>query len=162
MEASEVFKFIGKIESIPGIFRNYGVLVPEEILEKLPKKGRFRTKGKMNGATFNLAIQSSKTHGKFLTVSADFLKSTKAKIEEPIPVSFELVSADELEIPEEFLIALEQDTEALEKFNLLTTGMKRSLSHYVSSAKQIDTRIKRSLELVGKIKTRNYHLQKGK
>ena len=52
MEASEVFKFIGKIESIPGIFRNYGVLVPEEILEKLPKKGSVQNERKNEWSPF--------------------------------------------------------------------------------------------------------------
>lgn len=160
MQENEIFKFIGKIESIPGIFRNYGVLVPTEILEKLPKKGRFRTKGKMNGANFNLAIQNSKTHGKFLTVSADLLKNSKAKINEPIPIFFELCSTEDLEIPEEFLVALEQDSDASEIFNTFTIGMKRSLSHYVSTAKLIDTRIKRSLELVAKIKSGRYNKSK--
>jgi len=162
MDIKEHFNFIGKIESIPRIYRCYGIIVPQEILEKLPQKGRIRTKGTINSTPFNLAIQNDKVYGKYFTISTALLKSTKTKLGQPIAVSFELASLDELEIPEEFLITLEQDEEAEKIFNGFTVGLKRGLMHYVSSAKQIDTRIKRSLELAEKIKMGMLHSQKPK
>ncbi|MFA9213186.1 MAG: YdeI/OmpD-associated family protein [Candidatus Methylacidiphilales bacterium] len=69
-----------------------------------------------------------------------------------VQVSFQLVDSELLEILEEFKEALLLDKEAAVIFSSFTTGYKRSLMHYITSAKNIETRIKRSFELTAKIK----------
>ncbi|OYU95037.1 MAG: hypothetical protein CFE21_12065 [Bacteroidetes bacterium B1(2017)] len=156
------YSFTACVEEHQGIFRNYGLFIPEEIYSQLPQKGRFRTQGTINGVPFNLAILHALDKGHFFVISAPFLKSLKAKVGEPIHVKFEVVSADLLEIPEEFQECLNQDEEANELFLGFTIGVRRSLVYYVNSAKSIDTRIKRSLELIHKIKTRGLSVQQAK
>ena len=154
------FSFIGSIEEYEGIFRLYAIFLPATILSKLPQKGRYRTKGTMNGIPFNLAVLSAKEKGKYFMISSLFKKQLNANIGEPIPIEFTLASYTDLEIPEELLSALEQDEEANDLFKAFTIGIQRSLVHYVSSAKSIETRIKRSLELLHKIKTKQLSIQK--
>jgi predicted DNA-binding antitoxin AbrB/MazE fold protein len=152
------FAFIGKVERIDVIFKSFCIDVPETILAKLPK-GKYRTEGTMNGIPFNLAIQTQKPARKYLTVSQNLLKKIKRKEGEPVEIKFHLVSSEKLDIPEEFLAVLEGDELAEKMFNEFTTGKKRGLIHYISSAKSIDTRIKRSFEMAHKIKTRTLYGQ---
>jgi hypothetical protein len=55
-------------------------------------------------------------------------------------------------LPEELQEVLEQDTWGKAVFNGLLPGMQRSYIYYVRSAKSMDTRIKRSFEIVEKLK----------
>lgn len=160
MEKSKEFSFVGKIDYHPGIFRNYGLFLPPEILEQLPLKTKFRTEGTMNGVAFNLAIQSAKVLGRYFVISTPFLKELKCKPGDLVTVKFSLVSHEKLEIPEELIEALDQDPEGKSIFESFKIGLQRGLVHYVKSAKQVDTRIKRSLELIHKMKTGQLHVQK--
>ena len=58
-----------------------------------------------------------------------------------------------VELGEELTEVLAQEPEAAARFYAMTPGRQRSLAHYVLSAKRVDTRIKRALELAYKIKT---------
>ncbi len=132
------------------------IFVPEDLIAKLPAKFPLRVEGIINGVAFALAIQTIKGHGKYFSISAEFRK--KAKLEEGVEVQiqFNIVDPDKLDIPEELEAVMAQDEEGAKMFEALTTGYKRSLLHYITSAKSVDTRIKRSLELIHKIKTRQF------
>jgi hypothetical protein len=160
MSSEKSFSFEGIIEHHQGVFRNYSLFVPVHILKQLPSKGRFRMEGTMNGTPFNLAIQNDKELGKYFVISTPFLRELKCKPGEKVSVQFKLVSHEQLEIPEEFLAALEQDPDGHKIFYSFTIGLQRGLVHYIKSAKQIDTRIKRSLELIQKMKNGELHTQK--
>ena len=58
---------------------------------------------------------------------------------------------------EELEEVLRQDAEAFARWQTFTTGKKRSLALYVTTAKRIETRIKRALELAEKIRTNQLH-----
>lgn len=63
---------------------------------------------------------------------------------------------DFVELPEELEAVLDQDEAFASRFNTFTPGKRRSLAKYVLTAKSVDTRIKRALELAHK--TKNYLL----
>jgi hypothetical protein len=147
-----VFEFEACIVEFQGTFRNYALFVPAEILSKLPQKGRVRMEGTMNNYPFNLAIQSGKEAGKFFAISAPFMRSAKLKPLQEVHVICSIADPEKLEVPEEFSAALELDEIAAETYHSFTTGMKRSILHYITSAKSSDTRIKRALELMEKFK----------
>ena len=67
-----------------------------------------------------------------------------------------VISKDESQyqalVPEELQVVLDTDPEGLEKFEQLTDGKKRSIIHYISTAKQSDTRVNRALKLIERIK----------
>lgn len=162
MKKEQTFTFIGKIDHFEGTFRNYALFIPPEILEKLPQKGRIRMEGTLNDFPFNLAIQSAKELGKYFMISNPTLKAIKLKPGMEVKVTCKIADPEKLEIPEEFAAALDLDDDANAIYQAMTTGLKRSLLHYVNSAKSSETRIKRSLELMEKMKTRQLHAQKHK
>ena len=55
-------------------------------------------------------------------------------------------------MPEELSAVLETDEEATLVFEKLTPGKKRSIIHYIATAKQTDTRISRALKIVDFLK----------
>lgn len=127
------------------------IYIPEEIMDTKPKF-RVRAEGVMNGVTFNLAVQSQKLGFKYFLVSKDLRKKIIANGQTNIVVIFEWVDADKLDIPEELEAVLNQDDDFKSKFDSFTVGKQRGLVHYITSAKTVDTRIKRSLELAWKVK----------
>lgn len=153
------FKFKSRLSPIKGTFLNTVIYIPENVVKDLPK-GRIRTKGTINGALFALAPQYKKDGSRYFAVSAALRKAAKINEGDLVEVRFMLVDPDIIEIPEEFAVALEQDEEAKEIWDTFTTGMQRSLIHYVTSVKNVDSRIKRSLELLQKAKTRSLSVQK--
>jgi uncharacterized protein YdeI (YjbR/CyaY-like superfamily) len=55
-------------------------------------------------------------------------------------------------MPEELAEVLAQDPEGDACFHRLTPGRQRTFLYYVSSARAVDTRIKRAIEVAGKAK----------
>lgn len=164
MDYSKVYTFTGTLSDVSSGSSYKGIFIPPDVLSQLPAvKGRIRVKGTINGYPFNLAIQSAKEAGKYLMISGAFRKACKIKGDkQTVAVSFSVVDSDELEIPEELISVLEQDEEAGKIFYAYTRGYQRSLVHYITSVKNIDSRIKRALELAEKIKIRGFHIHKSK
>jgi uncharacterized protein YdeI (YjbR/CyaY-like superfamily) len=73
-----------------------------------------------------------------------------------------LADPDELELPIEFEEVLEAEPEFRRIWESFTIGRRRSLSHYVSTAKSSETRIKRSIELMEKALRGELYIQKNK
>jgi len=155
------FHFRSKLSPIKGTFLNTVIYLPKDIVNALPK-GRVRTKGTINGAAFALAPLYKKDGSRFFTVSAALRKAAKIKEGDAVEVNFRLVDPKIVDMPEELEVVLEQDEEAKKIWDTFTKGMQRSLIHYVTSVKNVDSRIKRSLELVEKAKTRSLNFQKTK
>ena len=60
------------------------------------------------------------------------------------------------------MAVLSQDGEGKDAWDKLTTGYQRSLIHYVTSVKNVDSRIKRALDLVNRAKLGLLHGQRTK
>ena len=129
------------------------IIVPEDILKQIDLKKSRRTLGKINGVVeFSLAIQNLKNGPKYFTINNDIRKKAKINIGSEVHIEFTIIDPDILFIPEELEICLEQDEVAKKIFESYTIGYRRSIIHYVSSAKSVDTRINRSVSLINKIK----------
>ncbi|KAB2917563.1 MAG: DUF1905 domain-containing protein [Bacteroidetes bacterium] len=148
----ETYKFAARLTRIDGVYMHYILIVPDEIIERINKQGRIRTKGTMNGSPFALAIQNLKTGERYFSVSAPMRRAAKIQLSVPVQTEFILVDENELDIPEELIAVLDEDPEGKAAFDKLTTGSKRGLIHYITSVKNVDSRIKRAMQLVEKAK----------
>ncbi len=122
--------------------------------------GRQRTKGTLNDAPFSLAIQHRKDGRSLLLFSRSLCKAAGVTIGSTVGVSFELVDPDFLELPEELEAVLAQDDDARKVWDGFTRGRQRSLTIYITSVKNVDSRIKRSLELANKMKFGRFQVQR--
>jgi uncharacterized protein YdeI (YjbR/CyaY-like superfamily) len=86
-------------------------------------------------------------------------KAAKLKAGDKVEVIFTLANPDEIKLPEELMEVMEQDPEGKEVFSKFTPGLQRSLAYYVTSVKNVDSRIKRALELMDKAKAGKLHVQ---
>lgn len=155
------FRFITTLSTIKAAFVNTAIFLPEEIIEQLPK-GRVRVKGTFSGALFSLAVQHLKDGARYFAVSAPLRKAAGIKPGDKVEVTFKLVDPDKIDIPEELKAVLAQDDLAMKAWKKLSTGYQRSLIHYVTSVKNVDSRIKRSLQLMERAKAGLLHGQKNK
>ena len=162
MAKNKTYQFEARLKTVHGSFTHTILVVPDEIIESLPVKGRVRTEGTMNKTPFALAIQHKKDGSRFLMVSAQLRRAVKIGSGDPVKVSFWLVDSDKVDVPEELQTVLDQDPEGLKLWKTFTPGVQRGLSHYVNSVKNIDSRIKRAFEIVEKAKFRQLNFQKKK
>lgn len=158
----ETISFEGRLEKNTKM--GYSVIyLPIDISNFLKEQQIKRVFCTINTVKLNRAIVSDGSGGSMIILGR--LAQSDVKIKEGEVVSIKLEkdpSPNVVELPEEFQEVLYQDPEAEEKFNSFTPGKQRSLAYYVSSAKQIDTRIKRALDLAEKIKTNNLYSQRAK
>ncbi len=155
------FRFETRLSEIDAVFLKTAIFVPAEVVSRLPK-GRIRVQGSCNGAPFSLAVQNRADGSRYFSVSASLRKAARVQVGEKVTVTFQLVDTDKLEIPEEFEAVLSQDEEARKAWDKFTRGYQRSLIHYVTSVKNVDSRIKRSVDLLNRAKMGLLHGQKKK
>lgn len=151
MASPKSFKFTGRLSKMTNTLLHHAVFLPDDIVEVLPK-GRLRTKGTINGIPFALAPQYKKEGGRFFSINASLCKAAKIKTGDKVEITFKLVDPDVVDMPEELEAVLAQDDKAMEVWSSFTKGYQRSLIHYVTSVKNVDSRISRSLELMEKAK----------
>ncbi|MGC1241849.1 MAG: YdeI/OmpD-associated family protein [Chryseosolibacter sp.] len=153
------FRFQTKLAPIEAVFMKTAVFLPRQITLQLPG-GRIRVKGTLNSAPFALAVQHLGDGSRYFSVSAPLRKAAGIKMGDPVTVSFTIVDPDKLDVPEELQEVLAQDDAARKAWEKLTTGYRRSLIHYITSVKNVDSRIRRSLDLLDRAKAGLLHGQK--
>lgn len=162
-KSDTIYKFNAIIEPLEVNTPYAGISIPQEIIEEISlKKGITRVNGLLNNTPFNLAFHNRKDGSKYLMIAGTLRREAKVKIGYEVVVQFEVVDSNILEIPEELEAVLEQDDFAKEFWNSLSTGYRRSLVHYITTSKNIDIRIKRSLELIRRAKAGELNIQKNK
>ena len=155
------YQFTATLEAVHEALKSTVVFLPEAIVKKLPA-GRIRTKGTMNGAPFDLAVQYKKDGSRYFTVGGILRRAAKLKEGDRVTVVFHLTDPDKLGIPEELDAVLEQDDEFRKVWDTFTLGYQRSLVYDITSVKNSDSRIKRALEIAGKAKIRALSGQQAK
>jgi hypothetical protein len=159
MPASQkTYSFTGKLQSIEGVLADAAIFLPKEIIKALPD-GRLRVKGTMNQTQFALGIQYKKDGGRFFVVSLVLRKAAQLKMGDNVDVKFKLVDPEKVDLPEELEEVLAQDDEGLKAWSKITPGLQRGIIHYITSTKNVDLRIKRSIQMVNRAKTGTLHAQ---
>ncbi|WP_069661301.1 YdeI/OmpD-associated family protein [Arcticibacter eurypsychrophilus] len=97
-----------------------------------------------------------------IMASKQLIKKHKLLTDVPFVVSIRSDLNDGLEIPDELLEVLNQDDHFRSMFDALLPGHKRGILYYIRTAKSVDTRIKRCLDLAYKIKAGLLHYQQPK
>lgn len=146
-----IYSFHTRLKYVPTGFIHTVIEIPDEVKDQLPK-GRLRAKGTFNKTPFALGILHRKDGAWYFSVSAGMRKEIGIESGDPVNVSFHLVDPEIVEVPEELQAVLDQDDEARKAWDELTFGYRRSLIHYVTSVKNVDSRIKRAIELLDKAK----------
>ena len=129
--------------------------VPNEIAEKfINGKGAPRIFCSVqNNPEFPCALNPR--HGRYVIIASKLLiKQNKLSLGVPFTISIRTDPNNGLGLPEELSEVFDQDELAYKAYNDLNDGEKRGLIYYILQAKSVDSRIKRSLESMIKIKER--------
>lgn len=153
------FEFEAALSEIDRPFIRTAIYLPDGIIRQLPG-GRIRVEGMFNQAPFALAVQRIKDGPRYFPVSAPLRKAADIRLGDKVKVVFRIVDPDKLEVPEELEAVLAQDDEARKAWDKLPIGYRRSLIHYVTSVKNVDSRIRRSLDMLARAKMGKLHGQK--
>jgi hypothetical protein len=154
MAKSATYRFVAPLDEVDNMLVNTVIYIPAPVMKKLPQS-RVRVKGTINGAPFALAVQYRKTERSFFVVSKPLRKKASLHPGQKAVVEFVIVS-DKVEIPVEMKEVLAQDPEGAQAWKKITPGLQRGLCHYVNSVKNVDSRIKRALYLLEKVKQGAY------
>lgn len=149
-------QFASTVVRLESGMRYHALPVPDDVAVKFKTAGVRRLVAVINGHTCKRALQNHADGGSFLIVGGDLLKTCGLKLRSVATVSLAPdPEPDALEMPEPFALVLEQDDGARARWETFPVGRRRSLLHYITSAKQEATQIKRAWELAEKIRTRS-------
>ncbi|MES3018488.1 MAG: YdeI/OmpD-associated family protein [Bacteroidota bacterium] len=151
----ESISFSAVLEPLDEKMVHHLIVVPEEIAVKFTDgKGAPRILCSIEGTTeFPCALNPR--HGRHVLIaSKQLIKKNKLSVAVPFKVSIRIDPHNGLSLPEELSEVLDQDHVAFKAYDALNDGHKRGLIHYINQAKSVDSRIKRSLEIMEKMKER--------
>jgi hypothetical protein len=120
------------------------VVLPREASKKLPRRGRTTVEGTLDGHHFQATLEPDGQLSHWLRVGKDLLDAAGAEVGEQ--VALEIMSAanePEPDIPSDLREALTAVPEARRVWDSTTTIARVDWIHWVSSAKQQATRLKR-------------------
>jgi hypothetical protein len=136
--------------------------VPANVTEALRAAGHKRVLMTLDGKEYRRALIAMKeADGYVVMLGLDIMRAHR--LEEGSTVLATITqdpNPDDLNIPEELEVWLEQDEDAARIWNGYTPGLQRSLCYYINSAKRAETKFKRTEELVHKIKTGQLYSQR--
>ena len=128
--------------------------VPAPVAEALGAARVRRLVGTLNGHPFRLALQHRRTGERYLLASRALLRAIGAAQGSTVAVELRAdPDPDRIDLGEAFEEVLRQDEAAAARFYALTPGRQRSLAHYATSAKRVETQIARALDLARKLRT---------
>lgn len=148
------FRFTAQVVRLDQGMPFHALPVPDDIAATW-KKGKIRRLvGTINGHPMKRALMNHAGGGSFFIVSRDLMKTAGLSLKTLAVLAFKPdPTPDQPDMPEEFLITLNQDAAAKKRWDTFTPGRQRSLLVYITGAKTESTRIKRSLELARMIRT---------
>ena len=131
------------------------IAVPDEIaVQFIEGKGAPQILCSIEGsAEFPCALNPR--HGRYVIIaSKQLIKKNKLAIDVPFKISIRHDPNNGLALPEELAEVLIQDEVGSKVYEALNDSNKRGFIYYVNQAKSIDSRIKRSFEIMEKMKER--------
>lgn len=120
------------------------VILPVEVSAKLPRRGRTTVDGTINGQEFRSLLEPDGKKSHWLRIDKKLFEAAGAA---PGDIAqFEIMPAEvepEPEVPADLRKALEASPESWATWNATTTLARLDWIHWVTSAKQEKTRVKR-------------------
>ena len=120
------------------------VVLPRDVSEKLPRRGRTTVDGTLNGVSFQATLEPDGQLSHWLLVDSALRRAARADIGDV--VTLEITPVDEEPEPDivpDLLAALAANPAARSVWDSTTTIARLDWIHWVTSAKQAKTRAKR-------------------
>ncbi|MEZ5462943.1 YdeI/OmpD-associated family protein [Dokdonella sp.] len=128
------------------------VVLPRQASAKLPRRGRTTVQGTLDGQGFQATLEPDGQLSHWLRVEDALFKAAGVKIGDA--VRFEIIPVEnepEPAVPADFQKALDASPEARSVWNDTTTIARLDWIHWIVSARQARTRVKRIAEACDKL-----------
>jgi len=120
------------------------VVLPRDASEQLPRRGRTTVEGTINGHPFQATLEPDGQLSHWLQVSRELLEAAGIAVGEIVTLELTPVKKEpEPDLPPDFQEALVATPEAHKVWNTTTTLARVDWIHWMTSAKQLKTRVKR-------------------
>lgn len=120
------------------------VVLPREVSEKLPRRGRTTVAGAINGHRFQATLEPDGQLSHWLRVSRELHEAAGAAVGDVVTLELAPVAKEpEPDMPPDLQQALAATPEARKVWNDTTTIARLDWIHWITSAKQLKTRAKR-------------------
>lgn len=132
---------------------HYHFPVPDEIAAQMMDKNHRRVLVKINGSQpFHMALMKAKECW-YILINQELRKKLDLDENKKATIQIERDSSEYgHEVPEEFLVLMDQDEEGSVFFKSLTPGKQRSLIYLVTKVKNPESRMKKSLAIMHHLK----------
>ncbi|NAW63745.1 YdeI/OmpD-associated family protein [Photobacterium halotolerans] len=119
------------------------VVLPQEASARLPRRGRITVSGTLNGNSFTVLLEPDGKKSHWLRIDQPLLAASGASVGDT--AHFEIFAGEEPEpeVPEDLVKALDAAPEARVIWDATTTIARVDWIHWIVSAKQAKTRVKR-------------------
>ena len=130
--------------------------VPLDVATQM--KGAKRVLITLGSQTYPRALQATDSVSPYIMMGQQVLKAHDLRFGSPVSASIRPdPKPNAPEIAAELLEALSHDDDARARWDTFTPGKRRSVNHYLTTAKRPETRIRRAVELVQKIREYRLH-----
>jgi hypothetical protein len=120
------------------------VVLPRDVSEQLPRRGRTTVEGTINGHPFQATLEPDGQLSHWLQVNRELLEAAGSDVGDIVALELTPVKKEpEPDIPADFQEALAAASEARKVWNNTTTIARVDWIHWITSAKQLKTRAKR-------------------
>jgi hypothetical protein len=145
--------FTATLTEAEGPMFSYQIYIPKDVAEVFRQpKGAVRVLCSIKNAEEFPCALNPRGNDYIIIASKALVKKHRLENAVPFKVSLRSDPNDGLLLPEELLEVLLQDEFGNQVFEALLPGRKRGLIYYIRTGKSVDTRIKRSLEIIEKLK----------
>ncbi|GGO73269.1 YdeI/OmpD-associated family protein [Bowmanella pacifica] len=120
------------------------VVLPLEVSQKLPRRGRTSIDGRINSHSFTAQLEPDGQKSHWLKLEQPLMLAAAVNVGDIVEFEIQAVAQEpEPEVPDDFQQALASAPEALAIWQATTTLARVDWLHWITTAKQAKTRIKR-------------------
>ncbi|MEX0617889.1 MAG: YdeI/OmpD-associated family protein [Pseudohongiellaceae bacterium] len=120
------------------------IVLPDEASAKLPRRGRLTVSGAINGHRFKALLEPDGHKSHWLRIDDDLLQTSRTRIGDDACFEISAVEQEpEPEVPADLEQALQAAPESRATWDATTTIARLDWIHWITSAKQAKTRVKR-------------------
>ena len=129
----------------PGPDADWGfVVLPKQVSETLPRRGRTTVDGKLNGASFRATLEPDGQLSHWLRIDSALRDAAGVEMDDEVTLEIAPVAEEpEPEMPSDLLAALNAAPDARAVWDATTTIARLDWIHWITSAKQAKTRTQR-------------------
>lgn len=143
------FRFTAQVYETDIKYGGLRVDFPEDVEKLFGTKGPVRMVGTINGIPARRALMPRGDGMHFIIIPGEMRR--KLRLQDGDKVLIDLQpdpNPQEVEMPEELIATLEMEPDVYAHFERQNISMRRNICYWVNSAKRVETRIQRSLEVL--------------